>query len=350
MSGRLRLYDVRNSRLSRVLGLCQDNVPEIARYVNTAQQRLLYAKEAGNDGWYGTFAEIAFSVSQANPYITAPRSVARIMYAAWCDDWVPVQNQFFEYLTFGNGRMPKRFVNECGTAIQQVYSRNNAVTYTDLSGAPQLIRVRITESQDVTKRALISGTDNNNATIYTQDDTRRAQGEFVAFAQPYVTTTFQFNTITGIQKDVTAGEVQFYQVDPTTGDEVLLLTMEPSEKTAYYRRYYLDSLPNNCFPTGTGTADISVTAMCKLELVPAYYDTDYLLLQNLEAIVEECASVRYSEIDSPSSKQMAQERHVQAIRLLNGELNHYLGADQAAVIFKPFGTAGLARQRIGSLI
>jgi hypothetical protein len=347
---RLRLQDCRASRLPRVVGLCQEDGARIAQYVNTAQQRLLYCKEAGNDGWWGTFAEIAFTVNQADPYITTPRNVARMMYATWCDRFVSVQNQFFEYLSFGNGRLPKRFVQECSGGVEQMYSRNNVVTFTDLSTPPQLIRVRITEASDVGKRCVISGTDNNNAVIYSQDGLDRVQGVFLAFTQPYATTTYQLNTLTGIQKDVTHGDVQFYQVDPTTGDEVLLLTMEPSETTASYRRYYLDNLPRSCCPPANSSGNVSVTAICKMELLPVYYDTDYCLFQNLEALIEEAQSVRYSEMDNPSSKQMAQEKHMQAVRLLNGELNHYLGADQPAIGFKPFGSASLNRQRIGSLI
>jgi hypothetical protein len=349
MAQRLRLYDCRNSRLPTVVGICQADIPGIARYVNTAQRRLIYAREAGNDGWWGTWAEIAFTVSQSDPYITAPRSIARIMYANWCDRYVPVQNQFFEYLTFGNGRLPKRFVNQCA-GIQQMYSRNNAVTFVDLSSPPQLLRTRITEATDVGKRILFSGTDNNSAVIYTQDGLNRAQGVFQAFDQPFATTTYQFNTITAIQKDVTDGEVQIYQVDPSTGDEVLLLTMEPSEQTASYRRYFLDNLPRSCCPPSNVAGTVSVTAICKLDLIPVVYDTDYLLLQNLEAIIEECSSVRYSEIDSPNAKGMAQERHIQAIRLLNGELNHFLGSEQPAIGFKPFGSAALKRQRVGTMI
>lgn len=350
MAQRLRLQDCRASRLPRVIGKCQDDRPSIAQYVNTAQQRLLYCKEAGNDGWWGTFAEVAFTVDRDNPYITTPRSIARVMYATWCDRIVGVQNQFYEYLTFGNGRLPKRYVNDQCLGVEQMLTRNNVVTFTHLSDAPQQIRIRITESSDVNKRAVISGKDNNNAVVYSQDGLDRINGVFVTFKSNFADTTVQWNSISGIQKDVTDGEVQFYQMDPDTGDEVLLLTMEPSETTANYRRYYLDNLPRSCCPPPNDDNQVSVTAMCKMELLPVYYDTDYCLLQNLEAIIEECQSIRYSEMDSASAKQMAQERHIQAVRLLNGEVNHYMGSEQPAVSFKPFGSANLYRQRIGSLM
>lgn len=346
---RLRFYDVRSSDLPELVGLCQDNRPGVANITNAAQRRLLLCKEAGNDGWWGTYAEVAFDVDPDIPYITLPREMARIEYLNWCDRYVPLQNQFFEYLQFGNGRMPKRFATSCFD-IRQTYSRNNVITFTDLSGVPVFIRVRINEASDVGKRALLQGLDNNDVRIYTQDVTNRANGVFVAFDQPFVTSTYQFNTLDGIQKDVTDGQVSFYQVDPDTGDETLLLTMEPGETTASYRRYYLDNLPNSCCPPPNDTGTVQVTAIVKLELIPVVYDTDYCLIQNLEAIICEAQAVRWSRMDNTNAAQMALARHKEAVRYMNGEVNHYLGSEQAAIGFSPFGSARLKNQQIGSLI
>lgn len=348
MPARLRLYDLRLSRLPSLVGKCQSDVPEIADYVNTAQRRLLYAKEAGDEGWWGTWAEIVFNVSRSKPYITLPRSVARIELAALCDRPVPVQNQFYEYLSFGNGRLPKQFIT-CENLITQGYTRNNSATFVDLSSAPQKIRVYATNAADYTRRVFIQGVDNNGETVYSIDGLNRVQGVFVVMDSPFVDTVTQFNQITGIQKDATVGQVQIFQVDPSTGEEVLLLTMEPSEETAWYRRYYFDNLPNNCCYSGSEQT-LQITAIAKLELIPVICDTDYTLLQNMEAIIEECQSIRLSEVDSTVAKQQAQERHLQAIRLLNGELGHYLGIDSPAVDFRPFGSARLEHKRIGSIL
>lgn len=345
---RLRLQDVRTSRLPGLVGLCQKDIPEIAAFVNSAQARLLYCKEAGTDGWWATFAEVVFNVDHDNPYITLPREMARIIANNWCDRYVPVQNQYFEYLTFGNGRMASNCRGRCPSS-EQTYSRNNVVTFVDMSSTPQLIRIRITEATDVAKRVLIQGLDSNSVRIYTQDGVNRADGIFVPLDQPFVTTTIQWNQLTGIQKDVTDGQVQFYQVDPDTGDEVLLLTMEPGETTASYRRYYLHGLPNGCCPAPNADGIAQITAIVKLDLIPVVYDSDYLLVQNLEAIIEECQAVRFSEMDSPTAKGMTDYHHRNAVRFLNGELNHLIGAEQPAVGLKPFGSASLRRQAIGTL-
>lgn len=311
-------------------------------------------REAGPDGWYGTWAEIAFNVSRDEPYITLPREIARLELINVCDRPTPIQNQFYEYLQFGNGRMPKQFASCYRNRLLTSYSRNNAVTFTDISDTPQLIRVYATNAADegVDKRVLIQGLDSNDNIVYTQGSFSSTSGVYLTLAAPFATTTTQFNHITGIQKDKTVGPVQVYQVDPSTGAEVLLLTMDGSETTAWYRRYYFDSLPRGCCPAPGATDEtlVQVKAIAKLELIPVAIDPDYCLIQNLEAIIEECTSLRYSEVDSMEAKAMAKEKHKEAIGYLQGELQHYLGNDQPAIQVLPFGSARLERQKIGTLI
>jgi hypothetical protein len=349
------------SRMPSLVGLCQSDMPQIANYVNGAQRRLLYAKEAREEGWYGTWAEVAFNVSQATPYITLPREIARLEAINVCNVPVRVRNQWFEYLTFGDGRMPKDNVwRQNNGILTGAYTRNNVVTATEMTNAPQFIVAYITDLQDVGKRTLIAGDDSSGNPIYSLDVTSNVNGTFLTFASPSVSTAMTLSQLTGIQKDITVGEVRYYQHDPATGDETLLLTMAPGETTANFRRYYLHNLPATCCAAsmlGVGTCTntfstttIQVMALAKLDLIPATVQTDYLLIQNLEAIIEECSSIRLSEMDSMSAKQQAAERHKQAIGLLNGEQAHFLGLTQPAVAFYPFGTARLRRQKIGTMI
>ena len=349
---RLRGYDLRLSRLPRVVGLCQGDAPRIFEYANTAIRRLVMAKEAGDEGWYGTWAEIAFTVSRTSPYWTAPREVARLEGANVCEKPIQINNQFLEYIQFGNGRMPKTFRNVCFQNSTQAYTRNNVPTFVDLSNPPQTLIVSPMNSADAGKRMFIQGLDNNNNTVYSLDGANNVQGVFVTMATPFAAAPMNFNAITGVQKDMTLGPVNLYQVDPTTGTQVLLLTMQPGETTASYRRYYFDKLPLSCCAVTTNAPQtLILTGLVKLDMIPITTDTDYSLIPNLEAIIEECRSIRYSEFDNPNAN-MAESRsaHQAAIGLLNGELNHYLGMEDAAVVFRPFGSARLSKQRIGSMV
>jgi len=356
----LRLYDVITSRMPGLVGLCADNVPAIANYVNSAQRRLIYAKEAREEGWWGTWAEVAFNVSQATPYITLPREIARLEAINVCNTPVFVRNQWYEYLAFGNGRMPKDNVwRNSNGILTNAYTRNNVVTATEMTNSPQFISVYISDAQDAGKRIFISGTDASGNVIYSTDVTTNVKGVFLTFQVPNVMTAMTLTTLDGIQKDQTVGDVRIYQHDPATGDETLLLTMQPSETTASYRRYYLHNLPRTCCAvdelatgctTGTSTSLIQVTALAKLDLIPVQVQTDCLLIQNLEAIIEECQSIRYSEMDEPTAQQLAAIRHKAAIGMLNGEQGHYQGLTNPATAFYPFGFARLRRQKIGTLL
>jgi hypothetical protein len=350
---RLRLYDLRVSSFPTALGIPTGDVPEIAQAANEAEESLLTCKEVSEDGWYGTWAEIEFTASRWSPDVILPREVARLEHIDVCGRPVQNNNQFYEYLRYGNGRIgfgQKGQRRHCGPT--QAYARNNAVLQRDLFPAPQLISVYITNPADAGKRILIQGLDNTNTPIYTQDVINPVQGQYVPFAVPFATAPQQFNRITGIQKDVTAGQVQVFQVDPTTGAQVLLLTMEPSETTAWYRRYRLDPLPWNCChqPSNNPAENfVTVTAIAMLEHIPVVVDTDYLLIQSKRALTLEAQAIRMSRNDTPDAKAQAREYHLQAVRILIGECSRYMGKEDVAIQFKPFGSASLERAGVGTI-
>lgn len=340
------------SRLPALVGRCIGDVAGIASFVNSAERRLIFAKEAGDEGWYGTFAEIAFNTSRDTPYITLPRHVARIQAMVVCDRPVAIHNQFYEYLDFGSGRMPKNWLSCCDNqGLIDTFQRNTAITFQDVT-ADSYIRVYATNAadEDASRRVLIQGKDASGAQVFTIDNRNNVEGEFVNLTSPFSQTVnvFAAGWITGIQKDVTIGQVHIFAVNASSGVETLILTMEPGETVAGYARYYIDNLPLQCCPSSSGTVPgtIQVKCIAKLEPIPVKVDTDYLLLHNIEAIIEEAQSVRLSEADSLQAKQMALDRHVQAVRYLNAELVHYYGKDNPAVNFKPFGSANLERLAI----
>lgn len=336
MDRRLNLYQLRNSRFPRILGYCQDDIPRIAEAANAIQETLIFDKAAGEFGWQGTFAEVFFNVSRSQPFITLPREIARIIQSDVCNHPIDLNNQTAEYMRFGNGRMVSGRCSCPGTLAG--YERNNAVLFTELTNTPQMIRAYINNAQDVGRRAIISGLDSNNKEVYSQDNLVIVQGQFAAFDSPFVTWTLPFNRITGIAKDATAGEIEFYQVDPTTGAEVLILTMQPSETIASYRRYYFNNLPCSCCPVpGAVEGTVQISALAKLQPVRMVVDSDYALLSSIEAFIEEAQCYRLSEADTGSAQQMAARHHQRAIQLLIGEVSHYHGILNPSVGVNYFG-------------
>ena len=349
---RNRLIDFRLSRGPQSIGLCQSDIMGCAQSVNAATQRLLLARESGDTGWWGTWARMVFNVAKTDPFITLPREVARLINVDLCRTPIAVQNEFYEFLQFGIGlQEPRTPIGRCRNmdcVVPEAFDRGSFPSFIDLD-ENRILRAYITDNADIGSRVLVQGTDTSDNQIISLDGTSNVLGIFLDLTTPFADSP-TLNSLTGIQKSVTTGPVRFYQVDPDTGDEELILTMEPSEQVASYRRYFLAGLPRNCCDPASDTATTQVTAMAKLEFVPVSVDTDYLLIGNIEALIAECESIRYSSMDSPGAKSMAQERHMQAIRLLQGELVHQLGRERPAISFSPFGSAHLRNQFIGRLL
>jgi len=343
-----RLADVRQSRIPEAIGVCAADNSKLPAVVNEAQERLVFA--GGDTGWWGSWARMVFNVdSAANPYITLPRTVARIINMDYCRHPVRVQNDFYEFLEAGIGL--QSFIDaQCrgACAVPEALDRGQFPTFTDFT-AGRTLRFYITDPLDVGRRVLVQGTDTNDVTFRSLDGLVQVQGQYVNLTSPFVDMPFAQNTLTGLQKDVTIGPVQVWEVDDD-GNQTLISSMDPSEEVAGYRRYFLNGLPRTCCPQTTPPSTVvQVTTMAKLAFIPVIADADYLLIQNLQALKEECQAVRYGEMDDTSSAQQALLRHRKALNLLNGELVHHLGKEQLAINFAPFGTAKLNRQLIGQL-
>lgn len=329
---RLRLVDVRENLPSSAIGMCSSDLALVAKLTNKAQRRLVYAREAGETGWWGSWSEMAFNVSQSSPSLTLPRDVARLINLTVCKRPVNIQNQFYEYLDFGVGPQPAACSSVCN--YLEIFTRNIVPTFVDLTPPNKKVRVYPTDPNDQGKRTFLSGLDNNGNNISGLDNGILCNGAFLTLTAPFSDFPMEISHIGGIQKDPTFGPVKYYEVDMTTGDQTLLLTMEAGEKVASYRRYFINGLPKNCCNPPSGSPDtVQVTAMAKLDLVDVYGDTDYLLIQNLEALYQEFESIRHSEMDNSEAKQLSAVEHQQAIRHLQAELVHYVGKKNPAIGF-----------------
>ncbi len=229
--------------------------------------------------------------------------------------------------------------------------RGTFPTFTDIITENKKLRFYLTDTGDVDKRVLAQYKDSNDVPVRTLDGTVPVLGEMLTLISPFVDSTFEVwpvRGVTGLQKDVTLGRVLVYSVDTVTAEETLISYMEPGETSAALRRYYVSGLPINCcnLPQTTSTT-VQVTALVKLEYTPVAVVTDYLLIPNIEALTHECQAVRFSEMDVAGASAKEAEHHINAIRLLQGQIVANEGTQQPAIIFAPFNNARLIRQRIG---
>jgi hypothetical protein len=233
-----------------------------------------------------------------------------------------------------------------------------AVTFYDLQPPGKGLRFYIANAADTGRRIFVSGVDGTGQKIETFDGLNQVKGVFTTLAYPWANMVLpltspmlEISQITGILKDVTLGPVYVYEVDIATGAQRLLLTMEASESNAVYPRYYFNRLPQGCCPSSSASDDslVQLTAIVKLDLIPALVDTDPMLIQSKEAIIAECESVKLGNLEDAGAKQQAIERHRLAISILQGQLTHYEGKRNLAVNFAPFGSARLGNQAIGRM-
>lgn len=345
---KLTLADIRQSDLPNTVGLCAGDLPQIAAIVNRATQRLLHA--GGENGFWGCWQRVAFVVSIASPSITLPRSLARAVNMDVCKTPIRIQNEWYEFLPGGIGlQVPSTAADWCGTL--EGYDRGTVPTMTDLTATNQRLRIYASDPRDVTGGAklLITGLDANGLQIYSTLGADNVNGFTLTCANPFATTAFIVTAVQSIQKDITFGDITLKQVDATTGAEVTLARFGPTETNPAYRRYLITKLPGSCCCATQGGI-VTVTALCKLQFVPVYLDTDQLLIGNIEALIEECQAIRYAKMDSPNGLALAAQHHRAAIKLLQNEQRHEEGEQQIAAHIDIFPNHSLDRESIGSLI
>lgn len=331
------------------LGICQAD-PQVRSYCNDAQERLLMDPMQPAEGWWGGWVTLALtaSVSNGSAYVTVPYEIARLIVLGICKTPIHIRNGFYEYLNYGDGLQPKTCAPNCGTVLD-AYERDNVATLSPMLSTAQTIRIYSTDNRDIGKRVLIQGKDANGMTVLTTDPIsgKSAPGEYLNLAYPFVDSVNTFlGDLTGIQKDETYGPVQFFQVDPSTGVETTLSVMQPTEAAAAYRRYLISSIPsvsNICCST---TSSIQIDAQGKLDFIPVQNETDYLLIPNIPALIEECMSIRFSRMDSSGAVQQSAIHHARALALLNGQLDTYQGKTSTAVKVPIWGSNKLTRQPV----
>lgn len=301
---------------------------------------------APDEGWWGSHVTLNLTATGVNNslYVVTPREIARLVVLGICKEPLRIRNGFYEYLKFGIGLEPKDCCNASCGGEYQAFERDNVVTFSQLLSTPQTIRVYPVDSRDSGFRVLIQGKDQNGQVVMTTDPGTglSAPGEYLVLTFPFVDSVNTFSTITGIQKDETYGNLQFFQVDPTTGTETTLSTMEPTEASANYRRYLITGT-RLCCNSGAST---QITAIGRLDFIPVANETDYLTVQNVPALIEESMSIRYSRMSSRNAADLSLLHHKRAIDLLNGQMDAYLGKTNTAVRIPLFGSNRMTRQPV----
>lgn len=315
----------------------------VAAYCNDACERLLMDPMTPSEGWWGgsVTMNLTASIINRSAYVVTPREIARLIVMGICQHPVPIRNGFYEYLQFGRGLQPKGCQNTACESPFQAYERDNVFTFAPLLSTPQTVRIYPSDVRDIGLRILLQGKDQNGLLILTTDPGtgQAAPGEYIGLNMPFVDSVNQYSSINGLQKDQTYGPIQFFQVDPVSGAEVPLSSMEPNEGVASYRRYLINGIPSQNLCCASPANPLQITAQGRIDFIPVANETDYLPIPNVPALIEEAMSVRYSRMDSPNSAQQSATHHVRALNLLNGQIDAMEGKTTVAINVPIFGSA-----------
>lgn len=340
MPSRLTFAQVLNSTLPKAVMLCAKDRTDVAAYVNEAQERLIADPLTPEEGWWGGAVKMLFNVTPVNRSATirTPREIARLIVLDICKRPRFIRNGFYEFLEFGIGAQPRGCNSPC-CQTQQAFERPNAVLLTDFpTTAPQFVRFYPSDSADVGKRIVLQGLDQNGKQVLGTDPiTGEANiGELIILTLPFATSVNQYQQVQGLIKDPTKGPVTIFAVDPTTLAQTQISAMETNETTAQYREYFLNGLPTHCCNIPGNT--VQVLAQARLDFIPVVNDTDYLIIQSIPALIEECMAIRMGRMDSPQSVAFEQRHHAKAISILNGQLDLYFGKVNTAISVPLFGS------------
>jgi len=275
------------TRIAKHLNLCATDA-RTTEYINEAQRRLI---ESGK--WKGTYGK--FTICATDGCIAWPRQIEAIESVAVSENVGTVRNGWFEFVESGYGLLDNK--DNIG---YQLLDRGESPTHKDMSGVGKQVRVYAFLDADAGKTVTIQGYDDNNNWVRTLKSGSGSSavyqdGEVVTLVNGYVDTTTAFNSVAGVLKDVTQGNVQLYELVDSTPTLVDIATYEPDETLPSYRRSLIPSLGgvSGC-ADGTDTK-VSVTVIAKLRFIDAANDTDVLMVSDLYAIKNMATAIKLEE-------------------------------------------------------
>jgi hypothetical protein len=145
-----------------------------------------------------------------------------------------------------------------------------------------------------------------------------------------------FSVITGVQKQVTNGNVRLYELDTATLLQRAVANYEYDETSPSYRVSYIPTLDTDASVDNPQTVEI----IAKLDYIPVARDTDYLLI-GLPALKDMCCAIQSAEMEETMKGKVTalSAGLVSAKSWLEAESRHYRGAPQSHLSIT--GSAGI---------
>ena len=355
----LSFGELKASEVPDDAGVCPDS-PEFRNYTNKAT-RMLINRDAGQASFWGTVEKV--QICTYGDCITWPRWVGTPMAVSRCGQPAHMWNNWFSFVPlmrsdwhntlngFDSGF--SLFGGTCRGSLNIADNGTSPVMNPIACGKTMYIRAYPSTQQDVDplhpKTTTIFGVDAHGQTIRTQKpDGTWQDGVTITLALPFVSTPFKIQTVTRILKDETQGPLRYYQYDADNNVLLDLVSYDPGETSPMYRCSKVHGARTNksCASQACGGLK-RVEALIKLEYVPVKYDSDRVLISNMDALRDMILSIKYA---AAGDKTTSGQYELSAIRELNLEASTKVPKEQTPVIINPFGSGLPVQHGIGRII
>lgn len=350
------LAELRETSLRVVAGSCPSS-DAFTQLLNEGVQRLMRRGD-----WYGTVVPI--QVCSLGGCVVWPRYVAQVRKLNLCGMPVQQRNTWYSFLQFDNpqggcGYGPNGFGmggnwwggSPWGSWVgAPAYQTGGVETpvFQDIMGDGRYLRFYPIAQADIGKTVTVFGTDNNgNVLRHKLTDGTWEDGWVVTIANPYGSTADYVRHVDRLIFEDHESTIRAYAYN--VADDVLeeVGTYEGHDNNPTFTRYTLHTgmgLGTNCTSdTSTGCGCVkSVIALVKLRFIPARYDTDLVLINNISALKLIFQCIKYEEAGDRGSARAAE---ADAIRELNLDLTDAYPVEQTPIGNGVFGNSGIGFQK-----
>jgi hypothetical protein len=285
-----------------------------------------------------------------------PRYVATVRKINVCGASVVVKNSWYDFLPYTDSPWGKQNWNSnafagnwwgnnawggyCGPAVTMV-DQGKSPVFQDVLGEGRYVRVYAQARLDVGKTVTIFGIDNNGQPLRTRNsDDTYSDGWIITIGDPFGSTTDYVRSIERVLLDDMTNTVRLFGYNPATDLLEDIGTYEPGDTNPAFERYKLNLPPNT---NGQCGCSKSVIALVKLKFVPARYDNDLVLIENLDALSMMIQSVKRERAEDYEGKRQFE---ADAIRELNLQLNDASPVEEIPIANPSFSGARIGYQRM----
>lgn len=215
----------------------------------------------------------------------------------------------------------------CDTVVEDA---NMGPTANEVSGTTgKFIRYYVVKNSDVGKTITLVGSQYGAQPLQEQVSGAWKNGVTLTAAAPYAQTSQLVTGIDAITRQATDGMAYLYEVDLISNTLRDLASFEPNETNPRIRRSHIINRPSwGSQPDANGICWTTVEALIDLEFIPVRNDRDFLMIDNVDALIFMVTALKRQEASDTAGAEAA---IIQAIRELNFELRDNNANEQIPV-------------------